>query len=266
MIVNKHYQIIKTNHGQMIVNSHDRGISQALLKDEVWAPKELELTRPYATGIVLDVGANIGTHTLTYAQTADMVYAFEPQPFCFDMLCTNLLLNNVLNVTPIQCALGPSDGIVHMNIHDPTQPNSPAGEGVGKGESTVMMHKLDTLGIRGVNFIKMDVEGFELDVLKGMRQTLQEYQPVLYIEIHYASLIEPIKRFLAEFGYSATALILTHVIVPEGEGYDTSMPEVYGFLFKGEETSTAGVCYVGMDGKVYNCPPGTPGIAVEVTP
>ncbi len=235
MIINKHYQIIKTKHGLMIVNSHDKGISQALLRDGQWATKELELTQTYAKGIVLDIGANIGTHTLTYARTADMVYAFEPQPLMFDMLCTNLLLNNVVNVTPIQCALGPTDGITYMNIHDPTQPNSPAGEGVGKGESTVSMHKLDSLGIGKVDFIKMDIEGYELEALKGMKETLEKYQPVLYIEIHYQRLIEPIKRFLEEFGYSATALILTHVVYPEPDKYyDVSMPEVYGFLFTGE--------------------------------
>src|SRR6266498_691970 len=134
MKINSHYQIIKTKHGQMIVNSHDKGISQSLLLKGEWAMNELALTQEYAKGIVLDVGANLGTHTLNYAHTADMVYAFEPQPFMFDMLCTNLLLNNVLNVTPIQCALGPVDGITHMNLHDPTGDNSPAGEGVGKGE------------------------------------------------------------------------------------------------------------------------------------
>lgn len=238
MIVNKHYQIIKTKHGQMIVNTHDKGISQSLLAKGEWAMTELEMTRQYATGIVLDVGANIGTHTLYYAKTAKMVYAFEPQPFMFDMLCCNLLLNDVLNVTPIQCALGPADGLTNMNIHDPTEDNSPAGEGVGKGESTVSMHKLDSLGIGKVDFIKMDIEGFELEALKGMIDTLGKYQPVLYIEIHYAHLIEPIKAYLARFGYSATALVLTHVIIPEdSEGWNTDMPEVYGYLFKGEEVA-----------------------------
>lgn len=236
MIINKHYQIIKTKHGQMIVNSHDKGISQALLLKGEWAENELALTKEYARGVVLDVGANIGTHTLTYAKTAERVYAFEPQPFMFDMLCTNLLLNNVLNVTPIQCALGPMDGITHMNLHDPTEDNSPAGEAVGKGESSVSMHRLDSLAIGKVDFIKIDIEGFELEALKGMRETLCQYQPVVYIEIHYQRLIEPIKQFLAEFGYSANALIITYVIFPDDTtNYDTSITEVYGYLFKGEE-------------------------------
>jgi FkbM family methyltransferase len=239
MRVNKHYQIIKTKHGQMIVNSHDKGISQSLLLKGEWAENELALTKEYARGVVLDVGANIGTHTLTYAKTADMVYAFEPQPFMFDMLCTNLLLNNVLNVTPIQCALGPADGITTMNIHDPREDNSPAGEGVGKGNSTVSMHKLDSLAIGKVDFIKMDIEGYELEALKGMTNTLAQYHPVVYIEIHWQRLIEPIKHFLAQFGYGATALIVTYVIIPDdATNYDTSMTEVYGFLFKGEEVAT----------------------------
>jgi len=235
MYINEHYEILETKHGLMINNRHDVGIGLQLREYEEWSHNELELTAKYAHGIVLDIGANIGTHTLTYARTATRVYAFEPQPFMFDMLCTNLLLNNVLNVTPIQCALGPVDGITHMNIHDPTQINSPAGEGVGKGESEISIHALDTLAIGRVDFIKIDVEGFELEVLKGMGRTLELYHPILYIEIHYAHLIEPIKSYLWHFGYAATSLIKTTIIYPKEGNYDTSIPEVYGYLYTCEE-------------------------------
>lgn len=235
MLINEHYEILSTKHGLMINNRHDMGIGRTLREHEEWATNELALTSEYARGVVLDIGANIGTHTLVYARTADRVYAFEPQPFMFDMLCTNLLLNNVLNVTPIQCALGPINGITHMDLHDPTQQNSPAGERVGKGESEVSMHTLDALGIGKVDFIKIDVEGFELEVLKGMSRTLELYHPDIYIEIHYVSLIELINKYLWHFGYAPTALVKTVVIFPDDGEYDTSIPEVYGYLYTCEE-------------------------------
>lgn len=238
MIVNNHYQIIDTKHGQMIVNMHDMGISKSLLVHGSWAMQEIGLTLPYAKGIVCDVGANIGTHTLSYAATATHIYAFEPQPFMFDMLCTNLLLNSIRNVTPVQCALGPTTCTTHMNIHDPTERNSPAGERVGKGESTVSMHTLDSLAIGHIDFIKMDIEGFELEALKGMTETLSLYHPTLYIEIHYAELIEQIADFLAHFDYKSVPLIATHVIYPDGKPFIGAMEMVYGFLYQADSGPT----------------------------
>ncbi len=68
-----------------------------------------------------------------------------------------------------------------------------------------------------------------------MGRTLELYHPILYIEIHYAHLIEPIKSYLWHFGYAATSLIKTTIIYPKEGNYDTSIPEVYGYLYTCEE-------------------------------
>ena len=85
--ISEHYQVLDTKHGLMLYNRHDPTMVDSLEDKGAWAWEEIEATRQYATGIVVDVGANIGCHTLVYAQTADRVFAFEPQPFVFDNLC-----------------------------------------------------------------------------------------------------------------------------------------------------------------------------------
>ncbi len=187
----------------MLLNTHDVGIGGVLQQTGAWAWDEIERTRPYARGVVLDVGANIGTHTLIYAQTAQRVFAFEPQPLVFQQLCANLLLNNCQNVTPVQTALSSENGTTTMAIAHPQYPNSPANGRVGEGEYIVTKHTLDSLRLAHVDFIKIDVEGHELEVLRGARETLRRDRPVLFIEVHGSELLPLIESFLQEMNIPA---------------------------------------------------------------
>src|SRR4051794_25433579 len=102
------YNRIKdTWHGTMLYNINDRFIGKCLDLYGQWAYGELVATMDYAKdGIVLDVGANIGTHTLVYSHVAKGVIAFEPVIGIFQMLCTNLALNCIENVFPLNIAIG----------------------------------------------------------------------------------------------------------------------------------------------------------------
>lgn len=235
-IINDHYDVLETEHGLMLVNRHDPTLYETLRDKKCWAKEELDLTQQYATGVVVDVGANIGTHTLSYAKTADHVFAFEPQPFVFDNLCANLLLNNVIDVTPVQCALGSTTGYTTMRIQEPTVLNSPMGCRVNEGDNRIAIRTLDTLGLPPISFIKIDVEAHELEVLKGAAETLKNDRPVVYVEIHYKHLINPIIELMQGLGYTATPAIITHVTYPDTHVFEgNEMLEVYGFLFKRTE-------------------------------
>lgn len=224
----------------MLCNAHDPSMTPALEEAGWWAQNEIELTRQYAKGIVIDVGANIGTHTLIYAQTADHVFAFEPQPFVFNNLCANLLLNNIVGVTPVMAALSSHSGYSTMRIQDPTVLNSPAGCRLGEGEHRVSMRTLDSLGIAPISFIKIDVEAHEFDVLEGAIETLKRDMPVVYVEIHYKYLIDPIVNLMAAIGYGATPAIITYVQYPDAHAFSPGdMLEVYGYLFKKESIGEA---------------------------
>jgi FkbM family methyltransferase len=214
----------------MLCNSHDLAMTPCLEKTGAWYWTEVEYTSQYAHGVVIDVGANIGTHTLVYAKAADHVFSFEPQPFAYNNLCANLLLNNIINVTPIQCALGAYDGHTTIRVLDPTQINSTPGCRTGEGDSKVAIHKLGSMGFPPISFIKVDVEGSELDVLQGAAETLKRDKPVVYVEIHYLHLIPLITELMGRLGYNSRCLSITHM-QSEAQFVEGDIVDTYGYLF-----------------------------------
>lgn len=233
-IVNDDYELVESRHGLMLCNRHDLAMTKCLKESGAWAWEEIEETAQYATGTVVDIGANIGTHTLIYARTATQVVAFEPQYIAYNNLCANLLLNGVLNVTPVPYALGSYDGMSTMHVQDPTVLNSTPGGRVGEGVEPVVIHKLDTMNIRGISFIKIDCEGSELEVLKGALETLKRDMPVLYIEVHYGHLVKPINHLLKSIGYDSELYGVTRLKYPDWmlPLPDDAPQETFSFIFK----------------------------------
>jgi FkbM family methyltransferase len=233
-IVNADYELVETHHGLMLCNRHDLAMTKVLKEGGAWAWDEIQETIQYATGTVVDIGANIGTHALVYARTAAQVISFEPQFIVYNNLCANLLLNNVMNVTPMPFALGSYDGMTTMQTLDPTSLNSTPGEKVGTGETPVVMRKLDSMNIQGISFIKIDCEAHELEVLKGGIETLKRDMPVLYIEVHYAHLVKPIIALLQEIGYVYELYGITRLKYPEWMYPlpDECPQETFSFIFK----------------------------------
>jgi FkbM family methyltransferase len=232
--INDHYKAIETTYGMMIINRHEYGLPWMLEEEGQWVPTEITFLMQFAKGNVLDIGANIGTHTLAFARTAAHVWSFEPQKLTHYTLCANLLLNNVMNVTPIQIALGNAEGLIPMWVPDPTVRNASAGIPVGEGNGEVALKKLDSLGIQDVYFIKIDVEGYEYEVLKGAEQTLKGVSFV-YIEIHHGELIDPIVAFMKAMEFEGIPSVKTRIVTPLDEP-DPGKPlfDVYGYLFVGK--------------------------------
>lgn len=197
--ITEHYRVLKVPYGTMLINSHDPLLPTNLRENF----REIEDLMQYARGTVLDVGANVGSHSINFAKVADVVYSFEPQPRTYYNLCANLMLNLVYNVLPLNMALGSYDGETRVANLDPTKPNTPMGVQVGNGAQPVPMRTIDSLGIKPVDFIKIDVEGHELEVLRGARDTLEKHNPIVYVEIHEKGLIKPIVDLLGEYGYKS---------------------------------------------------------------
>jgi FkbM family methyltransferase len=234
ILINEHYKAIETTYGMMIVNRHEYGLPWLLEEEGEWVPVEINFLMQFAKGNVLDIGANIGTHSLAFARTADHVWSFEPQQLTHYTLCANLLLNTIFNVTPLQLALGNSEGLIPMWTPDPTVRNASAGISVGEGQSMVAMKKLDSLGIRDVYFIKIDVEGYEYEVLKGAQETLAGVSFV-YIEIHKEELIAPIVAFMSGLQFEGIPSVKTRIVTPLDEPEaGKHLFDVYGYLFVGK--------------------------------
>ncbi len=234
ILINEHYKAIQTTYGMMIVNRHEYGLPWLLEEEGEWVPVEINFLMQFAKGNVLDIGANIGTHSLAFARTAAHVWSFEPQQLTHYTLCANLLLNNIFNVTPLQLALGNSEGLIPMWVPDPTVRNASAGISVGEGQSMVAMKKLDSLGLPQIYFMKIDVEGYEYEVLRGAEATLKGVSFV-YIEIHKQELIEPIVQFMSRLEFEGIPSVKTRIVVPlDEEEAGKHLFDVYGYLFVGK--------------------------------
>ncbi|HTL26025.1 MAG TPA: FkbM family methyltransferase [Burkholderiales bacterium] len=138
--------------------------------------------------VVLDVGANIGTHTIplaTMVGAAGAVLAFEPQRLAFQMLCGNVALNGLENVRAYQAALGASSGEIQVpGLPSPATPFNFGAvplQSKGPGEK-VDLRTLDSIGLAACRLIKIDVEGMEADVIAGAAATIARLQPFLFVE------------------------------------------------------------------------------------
>lgn len=171
--------------------------------------------------IAIDVGANFGWFTLMLSQLVSQrgqVHAFEPVSETADLLHRNIELNGVKNVHMSAIALDAADATRDLYLPD-----------VGISGSFVLHHyandykvqqvptmTLDTYvklhNLPRVDFIKADIEGAELNMLKGASQTLKAFRPTLLLEVQASSTRlfghEPqaVFQFLAEHGYDASFL------------------------------------------------------------
>jgi len=143
--------------------------------------------------IVLDIGANIGIHTLHMARRVGRqgrVLAFEPNVVVREELEKNISINKITNVSVLKVALWerggeetfyfPEDGMEAMGGLKPNSRFKVASE--AKVETARLDSVLAQLNIRQVDFIKIDVEGAELNVLKGAGSLLDDNQrpPIMY--------------------------------------------------------------------------------------
>jgi FkbM family methyltransferase len=203
MIYEHGYNRIRhTRHGAMLYNINDQFIGRCLDLYGEWAWGEIECTAHYAKGIVLDVGANIGTHTLAYAKLAKQVIAFEPVIGLFTMLCTNLALNCIENVLPLNIAVGQKNGITSVSIPDYSVENNFGSCSVSVGNQQVHMDNIDHYNLSDVSMIKIDVEGYEQQVLEGAMETIARCKPALYVENDRIDRSDALCSFIESIGYS----------------------------------------------------------------
>jgi FkbM family methyltransferase len=144
--------------------------------------------------VILDVGANIGNHSLFWASgiagaPAKRIHAFEPVPATYQMLLRNITINDFGDVIiPHNIGLGdesrngviersPSENIGGASIQE-------YAGGCGINRFVFRIERLDDidLGEDRIDFVKIDVEGFELKTLSGMKNTLIKHHPVVWVE------------------------------------------------------------------------------------
>lgn len=133
-------------------------------------------------GVAIDVGANIGTHTIPYAIKFKSVVAFEPHPIAHRLLELNIENNYLTNVTTFNFALGEEEGLGHMKIDGQKSDNLGGARLHTRGNVEFPIHRLDDHKIPDITLIKIDVEGYEGRVVFGARKTIETARPVVVFE------------------------------------------------------------------------------------
>lgn len=158
---------------------------------------------------ILDIGANIGVHSVVYSNylTTGQVYAFEPQKVVYDILVQNIDINNCSNVTTFNIGLSDTNSTLFMNAYYDEKQNQGAFSICSETDHTKGIHieckKADDLNLQNIGYVKIDVEGHELHTLKGMKNILIQNKPAILIEVHETSPTKAeVFSLLEELGYS----------------------------------------------------------------
>jgi FkbM family methyltransferase len=213
------FVLAASNHGAMIVNRLDMrmsepgrgiGVGYNLLEKGSYDPVEIELAlqliearrRFHGDGVVaIDCGANIGVHTIEWATAMTgwgSVMAIEAQERIYYALAGNIALNNCFNAIAMHAAVSSSMGVLRIPAPDyltassfgslelkPRAENEYIGQPIDySDEKTVAVPQisLDSLELKRVDMIKLDIEGMELEALEGARGLIETCRPVVLVE------------------------------------------------------------------------------------
>jgi FkbM family methyltransferase len=180
-----------------------------------WEPEVTQAIddRTRAGMTVVDIGAQSGFYTLLLSKRVGSdgrVFAFEPLPANFRILEENMVLNDIQNVTVRREAVGDRSGEIsfHFPIEEPSLVAGPVLPTDATGEFLVDCVSLDDFALREklhIDLIKMDVEGAEGSVVEGALGTIEQFRPILIIELHDAGnrpRQHPVPIRLQALGYS----------------------------------------------------------------
>lgn len=162
------------------------------------------------SSVVYDVGAHVGFYTLLASElvgAAGKVFAFEPVPRNLDYLKKHLEINHCANVVVVEAAVSDKSG---TSLFD-EGPTSCMGHLAEGGNLTVDLVSIDDLVLSGKipppHYIKIDVEGAELLVLKGAKSTLGNYVPEIFLSTHSHKLHIDCCNWLSSLGYELKPII-----------------------------------------------------------
>jgi len=179
--------------GDYVVNTVSRGAKNTGYNNF------LKFMKPKAR-TVCDIGANIGEITWALSQFSQQVHAFEPTVNTFQLLKKNVEQNNLKNVSIYDKGVGAKHEIAHIALNGNTCGANARIQDVTKTKhqtEIMTIIPLDSLNLSDVDIIKIDVEGYELDVLQGAEQTILKDKPIIQLEV-YEPALKRAKRDIAD--------------------------------------------------------------------
>jgi len=247
------FVLASTNHGSMLVNRHDYrltqngggyGVGYQLLNTSAFDPQEVNFAvqllmsrkQNFGDGVVaIDCGANIGVHTIEWAQAMHgwgSVIAFEAQERIYYALAGNITLNNCFNAKAIFAAVGASEGEIMVPLPNYFAASSFGSLEIRKKSTTeyigqeidyteencvrTQMTSIDKLNLKRLDFIKIDIEGMEMEALVGGEKTINEFKPILMIEKIKSDELE-LRNFVEKYGYKIFPLGINIIAVHQDD-------------------------------------------------
>ena len=223
--------IVEVNGYKLSVNPKDPGISSELLLFKTHEPITTKLiSRTLKKGITcLDIGGNLGYYTLLESKIVGnkgKVIVIEPSPENFRYLQKNLKLQDTSNVEAYNFAAGDKNGYTRFLIYEQSNGCMTIPEGeeaqfpgdVIKVPSKKIDSFLEEIQVNKIDFIRMDVEGYEYHIFQGMKNTLEKFKPAIQIEIHKNLMgKQKTKEFfknLQNYGYEISSYIPRDIDAP----------------------------------------------------
>ena len=213
VLLTEEQEIIKAEQFHFCTMKNDTCVSDSLRSNVLFEKFLLSFLSKIvpADKNMLDVGANIGIWSVVFSTfIKGTIYAFEPQTKIYECLTNNIAINRCANVKPYHVALSDKQIDYKMNASYNKNDNFGAFRICPEGELSINAEIGDVLQLRDIGFIKMDVEGHELEAINGLATTIATWKPILFVEIHgsHPNANQTYLR-IKELGYTH-ALRLTH--------------------------------------------------------
>lgn len=172
--------------------------------------------------VIIDIGSNFGFHTLQFADLVGdtgKVYSFEPQKLIYYQLCGNIILNGYDNIEAYNVALGNEvsklkmENLQYHSDNTINIGNAHLNAYTDNGFNWVDVKKLDDYEFENVAVLKIDVQGYEPNVLDGARQTILKNKPIIFIEVEkpqleiYGWTEDDVFKRLSELNYNYKKVI-----------------------------------------------------------
>lgn len=166
--------------------------------------------KPNKGDTFLDVGAHIGKYTLRVAKVVGdegLVISVEPDKRNYNLLIKNINLNRLKNVIPLNIAAWHTDEKLKLFFGPNTGESTVKKEGNSYiwVKARALDRVLEELGCKRIDWIKIDVEGAEFEVLKGLENTLKRSNPILIVEV-FDKNYDRVMAFLKNLGYKGEVI------------------------------------------------------------
>lgn len=195
-------EILDTSDHKYMIMQTDSIITQSLKTNGSYDGHMEHITHSLISnlepGIILDIGANMGTYCIPLAKKNPnfLFYAFEPQKIIYYQLCGNIFLNRIKNIDAHNCGVGKENKQILVNIPEYNKRNNIGAFSLDENimekhqeclisseQEEVYIISIDSLNLQNVRLIKIDVEGMEKEVIEGCMETIVKNSfPIIIFE------------------------------------------------------------------------------------